>query len=119
MPSPRDTVTHFTTEEAAIRTPASTSTDARSVREDIPYTNVTTVPAADYLLKHFPLNGNHNSGSHATPVKVMALQKLLEGYPNKKYIVEGFTHAFELNYQGNNKPLCSNNSASVLLIPQL
>ena len=84
------------------------------MRKDIPYSNVAIVPAADHLLKHFTLNRNHNSESHATSVKVMALQKLLEGYPNRKYIVDCFTHGFDLNNQGNNNPLCSNNSALAL-----
>ena len=43
---------------------------------------------------------NKNSTSLPTPICAQQLQTLLQNYPNRNFLIEGFTHGFRLQYHG-------------------
>ena len=48
-----------------------------------------------------------------SPIIIDRLGEYLEGYDDKDYIINGFKTGFSINFQGEESPLSSNNSASV------
>ena len=47
-----------------------------------------------------------------TPVQPQTLSNYLQGYKDKQYIINGFTHGFHLQFQGSDSSLFSTNSQS-------
>ena len=54
-----------------------------------------------------------------TPVKVTELQKLLKGYSDAEYVIDGFTHGFKLGYQGLRHSSYSENLISCQDLPHV
>ncbi len=49
-----------------------------------------------------------------TPVDIRKLAHLLDGFPKKSYIIEGFTHEFRIHYEGDDGAVQSKNSQPAL-----
>ncbi len=47
-------------------------------------------------------------------VDIRKLAPLLDGFPQKSYIIEGFTHGFRIHYEGDDEAVQSNNSQAAL-----
>ena len=54
-----------------------------------------------------------------TPIKVQALSRLLEGYKDRHDIIQGFTEGFKIDFEGQDAPLHSRNSASANEHPEI
>ena len=54
------------------------------------------------------------SSAILTPVNKANLSELLEGYPDRNYIIDGLTNGFTLHFDGPQSPLASKNSPSIV-----
>lgn len=54
-----------------------------------------------------------------TPVKIAPLSKLLHGYSDADYLIDGFSHGFKIDFEGTEQPLDSHNSMSALHNPEV
>lgn len=108
----RDTASNIThqTSGAQIRT-AHSNTDATVASRD-------THNIAARLNNTSKTNNTKSRNQHSslpTQIKVNLLDKLLTGYQDRQYIIDGFTNGFMIDFTGKEDPLSSTNSQSAYI----
>ena len=122
--SQEGTVLPITRETAGARTgTVRSNTNTHDVHEGTLLATHATVQAIDSPNREVIGSeiGILNTGivSLPTPIRIEMLEPLLKNYPDKVYLVKGFTTGFNIGYMGQHTNLISKNSISAIENPEV